>query len=84
MTGNADRRQARSYRPRADAERAKAIVYQRRSHERLSVVGCLFDNGKATDAPGRKRAPGKPPHGTEARHNSRFDRCRVDDCREAP
>jgi hypothetical protein len=85
MTVNADRREPRNDATRVDPERAKAIVDQCRPHERSEVAGVHFDSSKPTGARGHERAPGKePPHGTEARYNWSFDRCRLADGREAP
>jgi Helix-turn-helix domain of resolvase len=65
-------------------QRDKAITRAQRRHANVLAAGGHFINGRATNAPRRKRAPGEePPHGTPARYMWRFDPCRCDDCRTA-
>ena len=65
-------------------QRDEAITRAQRRHANVFAAGGHFINGRATNAPRRKRAPGEePPHGTPARYMWRFDPCRCDDCRIA-
>jgi hypothetical protein len=80
----AARRQQRWRRSHLETSHASAIDRGRRWPEEHYAAGRHFINGKPTDAPRGKRAPGEePPHGTEARYGWRRDPCRCDDCRTA-
>lgn len=84
MSSSPAERQRRWRQRHPEQSRARAMRRAHRWREEQYNAGLHFVNGKPTDAPRRKRAPGEePPHGTEHRYNWRRDPCRCGDCAQA-